>query len=1058
MAQLGTIYESKSATAKKIRQALKKAFPEVSARHFSVRCGSGGSDTVRISWTGNPEKKLVDAVVNKFSSASFDGMQDLETVHGYIWEEDGLKYSGAKYIFTDHTKAEEVEEEEVTQEVFEEAVEKASVEEEITLYNQEGDTLGSTNLETFQVNIAKLWNQKYGGNVEFHASINRDGEFMLVAGMGTSRDSMIRKMGINLDTMGILKALGGMSVSIIDSEGRESTVTTDRYKFRGWKNFVFDDVHHPYIPDSIKVLKNGSVVAEFYNVAQFKTFLDDKVREVFAEPGMELDPIVDSGKLGVYPRNEDTKRILSEAGISQSGIKIADTVATANGVLHATGYITQLAGREYGKSGSKGANTPVMRYSKMYEAKIKEFDSNTLYSMLPAEMHYKNADREVIKHAVGLATYKAGFVNAMAGGDTNVADDIIVKAIGEGANLYGKALAQEFREELNSYVQSINQNNDDGVLNGNDFILFLGTDMTGVLKEIEKCKEPNHTRFKQTVFAFLTKTFEAYKKEALEEHQKQQEREAEARKSDPNQMFSDAEIEEADDVKITSEDVVMVRQQVEIVLQQKQFEGYVLSRGELMKLVKVPVMEELKKTNQTDYGNFREAVRNHLADVVDHNFEKIDNLAGHIDPREISTKEMIRVMKDKVVRVHFRKKDGSLRNMVATRNAELIEKLVAVKNGKAYERPKMLDAMGQEDQIQAQISGDYIRVLDVAKGEFRSFKPSTLQRFDSNVNIASWLEFDITDDAWFDTVFNGVSASKYYDYHRNAKQSGVRLEERKAFELKAQAILHPEAQVGQAEQPRTRESKAETCKQWANQYLASIKDTQFDDNYENLYKSLGTVVNGINKQPAISQKGWVAKVVQDNATMRLRVIQVSNEAFMVHPHFLVNIVSGKVYIDKTDTLRLGHPNPSEVDAILEPFLTKVADVIRGVRRSTRQNAPANEADVKRMNRMKQFAELQKDTIQQSGVRMDFAKSNGKELSVFKFGTYVMFVAPSEIVVKQGNNEPKQLFKRVRHTSTLTEMSAVLDKTKLGSNPNEQKQFEFVKQVIYTTYDLRKQLA
>lgn len=1058
MAKLGTIYETKSATAKKIRQSLKKAFPEVSARHFKVRCGTGSSSSVTVSWTGNPEEKKVREIVRKFSSATFDGMTDYEEIHGYIWEEDGLKYSGAKYIFTNHTKAEEVEEEEITQEAFEEAVEKASVEEEITLFNQEGDTLGSTNLETFQVNIAKLWNQKYGESTQFRASINRDGEFMLVADMGTPRDSIVRQMGINLDTMGILKALGGMSVSIIDSEGRESTITTDRYKFRGWKTFKFQENAQEHLPDSIKVLKNGSVIEEFYSIRQYRMFLEDKAREVFSETGIQLHPFVVAGKLGVQVGNDTTKQIITDAGID-----VTNTVGTMNGILHAMGYISQLAGREYGKSGSKGANNLKLRYAKEYDVRIAEFGYDNIYLTLPAELHYRNADREIIKHATGLATYKAGFVNAMVGGDTKVATEIITKAIAEGASLYGKGLAQEFREELDSYVKSINQNNDDGVLNGNDFILFLGTDMTDVIKEIAECKRPDHTRFKHTVMLFLTNKFSEYRKEALEEHRKQQEqqeREAEARKSDPNQMFSDAEIEEADDVKITNEDVVMVRQQVEIVLQQKQFEGYVLSRGALMKLVKVPVMEELKRANQTNYGNFMEAVRNHLADVVDHNFEKIDNLAGHIDPREISVKEMIRVMKDKVVRVHFRKKDGSLRNMVATRNAELIEKLVAVKNGKAYERPKMLDAMGQEDQIQAQISGDYIRVLDVAKAEFRSFKPSTIQRFDSNVNIASWLEFDITDDAWFDIVFNGVSASKYYDYHRNAKQSGVRLEERKAFELKAHAILHPEAQAEQPEQSRTRESKAEACKQWANQYLASIKDKQFDENYENLYKSLDTVVNGINKQPAISQKGWVAKVVQNNEAMRLRIIQVSNEAFMVHPHFLVNIVSGKVYVDKTDTLRLGHPNPSEVDAILEPFLTKVADVIRGVRRSTRQNAPANEADVKRMNRMKQFAELQKDAIRQSGVHLNFHKSagNGTEVAIFTFGSHKMFVAPSEIVVKQGNNEPKKLFKRVRHTSTLTEMSAVLDKTKLGSNPNEQKQYEFIKQVIYVTYDLRKQLA
>lgn len=1055
LAQLGTIYETKAQTAKKIRQALKKAFPSCPARHFSVRCGTGGSDTVNISWKGAPEQKEVDAITKKFQSASFDGMQDSETIHGYIWEEDGLKYSGAKYIFTNQQPADEVEE--VTQEAFEEAVEQVSVEEEITLFNKDGDTIGSYNLKGFVEKVSEIWKAKYNEAVEFHASFNKEGEFTLVAGMGTPRSSLIRQMGINLDTEGILKALGGMSITGTDSQGRETTVVTDHYKFRGWKNQAFGSGMELFnLPDSVKITKNGSVIREFYSLSEMQAFLESKAKEAFGDARLQFGVVVSSGKLLMTGRTDESQLAMTQIGITDDG-----SVGTTNGILHSLGLIAQFAGREYGKAGSKGTKAPQERYATEYVAKIEEFGRDNISKILPKYLQYPNAGREIIKHAKSLASYKAGFVNAMVSGDSQGASQIIVTALSDGVNKYAEGLIKEYEEHLKTEAKMVDTAySKNKFFSGNDFILFLGTDIKATLQEIAKYRMLNHTRFRQTTAEFFDAKFEEYKKQVeknQEEEQRKQEEQAQA-KADPNQMFTDAEIEEADDVKVTPADVVMVRQQIDIVLQQKQFEGYVVSRGGVMKLVKVPVIEELKKAHSTDYRNFTDAVRNHLAEVVDHNFEKIDNLAGHVDPREISGKEMIRILRDKVVRVHFRKKDGSLRNMVATRNAELIEKIVAVKNGKAYERPKALSDMAEKDQIQAQISGDYIKVLDVAKGEFRTFKPSTIQRFDANVNVGSWLEFDIAEDGWFDVVFNGANPSNYYDYHRNAKETGVRLAERKEFEAKAHAILHPEEQSAQTEVAVTRESKAEACKKWANQYLASIKDKNFDDNYENLYVSLGTVVNGINNIPQVSQRGWVAKVAQEMPELKFRIVQVGGEALMVHPHFLVNIVSGKVYVDKSDTLRLGHANPSEVDAVIGDFLTRVAGVIQGTRRSTRQNAPATEADGKRMNRLRQFVEVQKETLQQANVRINFGNSNGKELAVFLFGQQQMFVAPSEIVVKPSNGEPKQVFKRVRHTSTLTEMSEVLNKIQIGTNPKEQQQYEFVKKVIYLTFDLRKQIS
>lgn len=91
------IYESAAETAKKIRKELKRVFPDLPARHFSVKSSNyAGGSSVSVRWTDFPLDTDVNDVVKKFSSSSFDGMVDLKTHTGYEYE--GKMYSGADYI------------------------------------------------------------------------------------------------------------------------------------------------------------------------------------------------------------------------------------------------------------------------------------------------------------------------------------------------------------------------------------------------------------------------------------------------------------------------------------------------------------------------------------------------------------------------------------------------------------------------------------------------------------------------------------------------------------------------------------------------------------------------------------------------------------------------------------------------------------------------------------------------------------------------------------------------------------------------------------------------
>lgn len=74
---MGMRYLSCADTAKLIRAALKREFPEVK---FSVRSHTyAGGASINVGWIDGPQSADVDAVTGQFAGAGFDGMIDLKT-------------------------------------------------------------------------------------------------------------------------------------------------------------------------------------------------------------------------------------------------------------------------------------------------------------------------------------------------------------------------------------------------------------------------------------------------------------------------------------------------------------------------------------------------------------------------------------------------------------------------------------------------------------------------------------------------------------------------------------------------------------------------------------------------------------------------------------------------------------------------------------------------------------------------------------------------------------------------------------------------------------------
>jgi len=89
------LYLSCAETAKRLRTALKEAFPAV---QFTVRSKTyAGGASIDVGWTDGPTAKQVQAVCNRFEGATFDGMTDCKGYQTHVVDGQPLHY-GADFI------------------------------------------------------------------------------------------------------------------------------------------------------------------------------------------------------------------------------------------------------------------------------------------------------------------------------------------------------------------------------------------------------------------------------------------------------------------------------------------------------------------------------------------------------------------------------------------------------------------------------------------------------------------------------------------------------------------------------------------------------------------------------------------------------------------------------------------------------------------------------------------------------------------------------------------------------------------------------------------------
>ena len=84
-----------------LRELLKRNFPGVK---FSVR-KDGSGDTVNITWTDGPTRKMVDEIAGQFEGRRFNGMEDCEEI---VTSDFTDLFGSLGYIFTEREYSEEV--------------------------------------------------------------------------------------------------------------------------------------------------------------------------------------------------------------------------------------------------------------------------------------------------------------------------------------------------------------------------------------------------------------------------------------------------------------------------------------------------------------------------------------------------------------------------------------------------------------------------------------------------------------------------------------------------------------------------------------------------------------------------------------------------------------------------------------------------------------------------------------------------------------------------------------------------------------------------------------
>jgi len=460
--------------------------------------------------------------------------------------------------------------------------------------------------------------------------------------------------------------------------------------------------------------------------------------------------------------------------------------------------------------------------------------------------------------------------------------------------------------------------------------------------------------------------------------------------------------------------------------------------------------------------------------VIKKENEQEDKDVPHFDPTKLSTEEMIEILGKKVVRLVFEKKDGSKRAMIATRNPNIVKLYVGLdRNGK---RPVNNIEKDKEKDIEAQIQKDYVKVLDVEKKAFRTFKPSKLVRYDDDLDISSWMEFTENNDAWYQIAINGKNPKDYYiDGRRGGANIGKGLSERIAYEREQEERVRDEELARETirksglRAEKIKKQKSERRKRLEevhSRVLQVVKEIEPREEFEDIYKDILRVPRKLENDKAFNNMENEITKVQKNDKNKIMIVQVHQDYIYLHPLFIVNGYSGNVYIDRTPEKTfngIGEVRKSDADwgseDVLEPIVKKIKALKLGTSKKN-EKKEISESSKKRNERMIKLGKERQKYLAERGVRVsEFRHKEGKDMSMLKaqVGTRT-FLIHSDFVVETVDSKAHVVFKSDENARVTGFKEFFSDVAKSADSEAEVKAYKTLEDVVVTAIDLRKRVS
>lgn len=412
--------------------------------------------------------------------------------------------------------------------------------------------------------------------------------------------------------------------------------------------------------------------------------------------------------------------------------------------------------------------------------------------------------------------------------------------------------------------------------------------------------------------------------------------------------------------------------------------------------------------------------------------------AGEIEFRD-DKEEIVRRLKNNVVRLTFTKKNGENRVMYAT----LVPELVSMYNthGRKYGDQGTF-SYTQVERMNKDIP-DFVRVMDLEKEEFRAFKPSSLNDYDNEFNVPSWIECHPDNDAWYEVVKNNRDIREFVDGNGlfiQAPDSPERRERENRYIQEAQenGVLVDEDTAKALEFITSNSDKTVKGYIYTLTSLMIPEEVQEYINTNQFFRDLQQLCVDL-KEHADSEIGdaeySITKRPQPLGSGGAYTVNVGSDQYILHPYFIINRRTGKVYLDRmgwieeTEASRSLPRNVKRVDRVFGETINNFIEA-KGLkelplpeRKRIRKTDRTYEI---RYNRMRKFAKNAKKAYQPV---YDFYNISAKEIpsnaSVqVKLKEYRLTfeVSPTGIVgMDLVENKPIRIVTVQRGTSTLREL-------------------------------------